>query len=76
RTPTYYDYHWVAHPSIDERFGDGATDDITAAFLALSIDDPADAEILELFGAGAFIETTDENYAAIEAVARDIGAIR
>ena len=76
RTPTYYDYHWVAHPSIDERFGAGATDDITAAFLALSIDDPADAEILELFGAGAFIETTDENYAAIEAVARDIGAIR
>lgn len=76
RTPTYYDYHWVAHPSIDERFGDGTTDEIAAAFLALSGDEPAGAEILELFGAGAFIETTDENYAAIEAVARDIGAIR
>ena len=76
RTPTYYDYHWVAHPSIDERFGAGTTDAVTAAFLDLSIDDPADAEILELFGAGAFIETSDENYAAIEAVARDIGAIR
>lgn len=76
RTPTYYDYHWVAHPSIDERFGDGTTDMITSAFLALSIDDPAGAEILELFGAGAFTETTDDNYAAIEAVARDIGAIR
>ena len=76
RTPPYYDYHWVAHPSIDERFGAGTTDEITAAFLALSADDPTDAEILELFGAGAFIETSDDNYAAIEAVARDIGAIR
>lgn len=76
RTPEYFDYHWVARPDLDSRLGDGATDAVTAALLALDAADPADAEILELFGAGAFIPTANENYAAIEAVARDIGAIR
>ncbi|MDY7102776.1 MAG: putative selenate ABC transporter substrate-binding protein [Actinomycetota bacterium] len=76
RTPPYYDYHWVARPELDERFGDGFTDAVTTAFTALDAADPDDAAILELFGAGAFIATEDENYATIEAVAREIGAIR
>ena len=32
--------------------------------------------ILELFGAGAFIPAADEDYAAIEAVGRELGKIR
>lgn len=76
RTPAYYDYHWVVRPDLDERLGDGATDAFVAAMLALDPADEADAEILELFGAGSFIPTENDNYAAIEAVARAVGLIR
>lgn len=76
RTPPYYDYHWVAQPDLDARFGDGFTDGFVAALTSLDIDDPADAEILDLFGAGAFVITEDGNYAAIEAVGREAGLIR
>lgn len=73
RTPTYFDYHWVVRPDI----GEDLIADVQAALLALDADDPDDAELLELFGGGAsrFIETSDESYAEIEAVAREIGMI-
>ncbi len=76
RTPPYYDYHWVAQPDLDERLGDGFTDDFVAALMALDPADPDQAEILELFGAGSFIPTENSNYATIEAVGRDAGLIR
>ncbi|MGB0114356.1 MAG: putative selenate ABC transporter substrate-binding protein [Ilumatobacteraceae bacterium] len=76
RTPPYYDYHWVAQADLDEQFGEGFTDAVVAAFAGLDIADADDAEILDLFGAGAFIPTENTNYIAIEGVARDIGAIR
>ncbi len=76
RTPPYFDYHWVAQPDLDDRFGDGFSTSIVEALTGLDASDPAHAEILELFGAGAFIATDDGNYAAIERVGRDIGAIR
>ncbi len=76
RTPPYYDYHWVAQPDLDERFGDGFTASVVDAFTGLDAADLDDAAILSLFGAGAFIETENENYAAIEEVGRVIGAIR
>lgn len=76
RTPEYYDYHWVARPDIDESIGDGATDAVVDAFLALDGSDDNEASLLDFFGAESFIETANENYAAIEGVARQIGAIR
>lgn len=76
RTPPYYDYHWVAQPDLDERFGEGFTSDFVEALESLDSTNPDDAEILELFGAGAFIETASENYEAIETVGRDAGLIR
>jgi phosphonate transport system substrate-binding protein len=76
RTPPYVDYHWVARPDLDERLGEGFTDRFVSALTSLSPDRPGDAEILDLFGAGAFIVTTNENYAAIEAAGRDAGLIR
>lgn len=76
RTPPYYDYHWAARPELDDRFGDGFTDRFVEALTSLSADDPADAEILELFGAGAFITTENANYRAIEVVATEVGLIR
>ena len=75
RTPTYHDYHWVVRPDVADRFGDDIVERITEAFTSLDADDPADAEILELFGAGSFVPTDDGNYADIERVAREIGRI-
>lgn len=76
RTPEYYDYHWVARPDVDERLGEGTLDQVVAAILALDAADPAEAVILDFFGAASFVETVDANYDAIEAVGREIGAIR
>ncbi|MGA9276822.1 putative selenate ABC transporter substrate-binding protein [Ilumatobacter sp.] len=76
RTPPYYDYHWVVQADLDEQFGDGFEEAFTAALTSLDASDPDDAEVLDLFGAGAFIETENGNYAAIEAVGRDAGLIR
>ncbi len=76
RTPTYYDYHWVAQPSLDERLGDGFADRFVEVLSALDADDPDQAEILDLFGAGSFIPTENANYEAIETVGRESGLIR
>lgn len=76
RTPEYYDYHWVARPDVDERFGDGFAERFAQALEALDADDPEQAEILDLFGAGSFIPTSNENYATIEQVGRAAGLIR
>ena len=73
RTPTYRDYHWVVRPDV----GDDLIERIQDALLSLDARDPQDAELLELFGGGAgrFIETTDDSYAEIEAIAREIGMV-
>ncbi|MCB0213106.1 MAG: putative selenate ABC transporter substrate-binding protein, partial [Anaerolineae bacterium] len=75
RTPPYHDYHWVARPDLNERYGEGFTDKITQAFIALDPNVPEQKEILDLFGTDKFIATTNDNYAQIEAVGREIGKI-
>lgn len=70
-TPTYYDYHWVAHPDL----GSDLTAKITEALLGLDPSNADHQEILEFFGAGSFIETNNANYADIEAIGRDAGKI-
>ena len=76
RTPEFFDYHWVAQPDLDLRLGEGFTDDLTEAFLGLDAADPDHAAILELFGAGSFIVTENDNYESIELVGRETGLIR
>lgn len=77
QTPAYYDYHWVANSDkLDETYGEGFTNEVQSALLKLDNSDPEQAEILDLFGAEKFIETSNENYAQIEAVGRDIGKIQ
>lgn len=76
RTPTYHDYHWVARPDVDERFGDGFTDRIRDTLLALDPENKEDGEILELFGAKRFIPTKASNYQDIEKIGREVGLVR
>lgn len=76
RTPGYANYTWVVQPDLDEAYGPGFTEKLERAFTSLSPDDPRQAQILELFGAEAFVPASNEQYAAIEAVGRTIGKIR
>ena len=76
RTPAYYDYHWVLHPQVAERYGEDFADRVQTAMMALDPAVPEEQEILALFGATQFIATENSNYAQIEAVGRDIGKIK
>ena len=76
RTPPYYDYHWVISPEVEARYGEGFIDRVQTALISLDPSLPEEKEILDLFGAQAFIPTSNENYADIEAVGRQIGKIQ
>jgi len=71
-TPGYYDYNWSVRSDMNPVVRKKLTD----AFLALSKDDPQGKEILELQRATRFIPTKPENYAAIEAAARNAGLLK
>ena len=76
RTPAYVDYHWVARPDLDERFGNGFTNKVQSALLKISPATPRGETILELFGAAQFIPAQNSDYDKIEAVGRQLGKIR
>lgn len=76
RSPAYYDYHWVIHPSTKNRFGADFTNKVQTAFLKLDPKKPDQKEILDLFGAEKFIKTQNSNYAQIEKTGREIGKIK
>jgi phosphonate transport system substrate-binding protein len=76
RTPPYVDYHWVARPDLDERFGTGFTNKVQSALLQISPSTARGATILELFGAAEFIPAQNSDYDMIEAVGRQLGKIR
>ena len=76
RTPTFYDYHWLARPGLDARFGAGFTAALTQAILSLDVADPAQKAILNLFSASRFVTTTTANYDKIESIGRKLGLIK
>ena len=76
RTPAYVNYHWVAHPSIGEKFGEDALDNITEALLTVDVDRGGQAkEIAESFNGERFVRTSNDRYQAIEDAARQFGII-
>lgn len=74
-TPPYHDYHWIAGPDLDERFGDGFTDDLRDALLALDGSTQQEKEVLEKYGAGKVVPTEEENYAEVEEIGRELGLV-
>lgn len=74
-TPTYRDYHWMAGPKTNERFGAGFTDQVKAALLALDANDSEQAKLLTLYGAKKFIATEVANYTQIESIGRKLKLI-
>ena len=72
----YVDYHWLAHPEIDDIWGAGTTSRITDVLVGLSTTDESEARILELFETGSFISTNNANYKFIEEVARSLNMLK
>ena len=61
---------------MDDTFGVGFTDRVQAVLTAMDPNVPADKQVLDLFVADRFIVSSNENYQAIENVARKLGIIR
>jgi phosphonate transport system substrate-binding protein len=75
RTPTYHDYHWMAGPDVDDRFGDGFTDDLQEALLGLDSSDASEKKVLELYGAGSVVPAEAADYDEIEEIGRKLGLV-
>lgn len=76
QTPPYHDYHWVIRPDVAERYGADFPEKVSQAFLKMDANNPEHRAILDLFGADKFVATSNDNYAQIEAVARELGKIQ
>tara|TARA_Y100001968_G_scaffold318607_1_gene349040 strand:+ start:3319 stop:4221 length:903 start_codon:yes stop_codon:yes gene_type:complete len=75
-TPSYADYHWLAQGDLDKRFKKGFTSELKSIILNLDINNKKDKEILDMFGAKKFIESSPELYNDIENIARRLRKIR
>jgi phosphonate transport system substrate-binding protein len=75
RTPGYKDYHWIAGPKTDERFGIGFSESLKDAFFTADADVDG-AKALSLLGSKKFIPTNANNYKEIEKIGRTLGLIR
>ncbi len=74
-TPGYADYHWLARPDVDTKFGAGTLDKVKGLLLGLDSAKPDDKAVLDLFGAATFIPTMNSNYDQIETVAKGEGLL-
>jgi phosphonate transport system substrate-binding protein len=75
-TSAFYDYHWVIRGDTDEVYGAGTTQKIQDALLRVRIDaGERERAIAEAFQTDKFIRTTNENYSAIESIARQLGLV-
>ncbi|MFL0728813.1 MAG: putative selenate ABC transporter substrate-binding protein [Prochlorococcus sp.] len=76
RSPPYADYHWLAQPNLDHRFGSGFTLRLQNALLNLNNQSSRQRKILALFGASRFIPASIDQYSKIEKVGRELGKIQ
>ncbi len=71
KTPVYPDYGFTAHPDLETRFGEGFTERLARALIA--IEDP---ELLSAFPRSSLIPASNDDFAAIEKIARELDFIR
>jgi phosphonate transport system substrate-binding protein len=71
QTPTYVDYHWVAHPRIDEVFGQGFTDKLQQALIGIT-----DSTLLSALPRERLIPAGDQDYEQLRSVAEQLGMLR
>jgi phosphonate transport system substrate-binding protein len=71
RTPPYADYNFTAHPILETTYGAGFTNRLRDALVAIK--DPA---LLAALPRQSLVPATNDAYAGIEKVARDLGMLR
>mgnify|MGYP001178667877 CR=1 FL=1 len=71
KTPPYADYNWTAHPDIEMLFGQGFTDKLQSALIAID-----DASLLSALPRDRLIPATNEEFEGIRAVAKQLEMIR
>ena len=76
RTPPYADYHWLAQPNLDKKFGDGFTEKLKSTLTGLKKSSKSQEKILELFGASSFVDADQNQYITIEKIGRQLGKIQ
>ncbi len=75
-TPEYVDYHWVAQGDLDNRFGEGFTEELQSVILNLDIKKKSHKKILDMFNAKKFINADAKDYQNIEDIGRKLKKIR
>ena len=76
KTPAYFDYHWLARGDLDAEYGSGTIERLRDALFGLNAANGGrQAEIMLAFQDERFVPSTNENYDAIENVARQLGII-
>lgn len=70
KTPAYPDYQWSVRGDVDNIWGNGFTEKIQRALLAMN-----SPELLSAFPRSGFIPATNNDYLPIENVAKEIGLI-
>lgn len=70
-TPPYADYNWTAHPELDQVYGAGFMARLQAALVA--IEDPILLDALQR--PDGLVEASNEDFADLEALCREIGLI-
>lgn len=74
-TPPYFNYNWSVRGDLDETFGEGFTGRVQEALLTMLLDE-TQADLLDAFRTDSFIASRNENYAAIESVAKSLGMLQ
>ncbi len=69
-SPAYPDYQWTARGDLDSRWGEGFSQRLTEALLAMK--DPA---LLQTFPRSGFVPATNADYQPIADTARDLGLL-
>ncbi|WP_108503050.1 putative selenate ABC transporter substrate-binding protein [Paracoccus indicus] len=67
KTPPYPDYNWTIRGDVDARWGEGFADKVQAALIGM--DDP---DLLAAFPRASFVPASNEDYAPIEQVGRQL----
>lgn len=70
KTPPYPDYQWTLRGDVDDTYGDGFSDQIKNVLLAIS-----DKDILDAFPRSKFVPASNDDYAEILSVAKQVDLI-
>jgi phosphonate transport system substrate-binding protein len=71
RTPSYPDYNWTIRGDVNQTWGEGFSDKVQQALLAMK-----DPELLASFPRKSFIKADNSMYQPILDTAREIGILQ